>query len=402
MSNKNWLVIEPFVSIFIKKENVLYYNTLNGKNLIFKNNKSVLKLSKRLLSNSNLYVVELKNIDLNNDELKLFIDKIFEYHMGYLLDQSLSAGKPVQLTPFGNVQNNNILLDKEKELIGEYALDLISEFSIYMGYSNSAPESFNKLYKQFAFPLVSNSSKKQLKVDNIKKFLNEIVDDFTGAFNFILGTKYKEFGKLVEFANGFQNTKNYFFYLKDLADYVTLLDNLDSNSFVTVYLKNDGNFNKELINSNNINLVGLIKSEEDYEYFENISKTENVKIEYKPYFSNNYDFFKQFVFLDKDDIFEDLISNQMIVSRQLMNELNLGKFHVFPNERVFSNPNSVSLGNINTSIGQLILKELRTNNSWIKPRKFYPVCKSCVYNCFCPPVSNYEKFIKKYDFCNVN
>ncbi|MCX6283434.1 MAG: hypothetical protein NTW31_04255, partial [Bacteroidetes bacterium] len=59
-------------------------------------------------------------------------------------------------------------------------------------------------------------------------------------------------------------------------------------------------------------------------------------------------------------------------------------------------------GNINThSIQELVRHEIYNGQSWELTRMKVSPCSECLYRFFCPPVGNYELFMKKFNFCDV-
>ena len=85
-----------------------------------------------------------------------------------------------------------------------------------------------------------------------------------------------------------------------------------------------------------------------------------------------------------------------------INKNNFGKLVVFSDGEVHANVNKKSLGNINDiDFHDLIFSELSGDESWKSVRMNAPTCKDCMYNCLCPPISNYEYTIGKNNLCNI-
>ena len=50
---------------------------------------------------------------------------------------------------------------------------------------------------------------------------------------------------------------------------------------------------------------------------------------------------------------------------------------------------------------EMIVKEIIRGKSWKLTRRKVMPCKKCVYCDICPPISNYEKAIGKYNLCKI-
>ena len=163
---------------------------------------------------------------------------------------------------------------------------------------------------------------------------------------------------------------------------------------------------KEIINQTGIlhNFDFKIESEKDIEIFEEAINQLNIaNYSFLPYYNgNNIEFFEQAVYLSKEDIFEAKPSQKDIFARQVLNQLNFGKLYILPDGSVYSNLNKPKLGNLHKhSIHELVHKEMYKHKNWFKLRKNVKPCRSCVYNLLCPPISNYEYAIGKYNLCHV-
>jgi pseudo-rSAM protein len=112
-------------------------------------------------------------------------------------------------------------------------------------------------------------------------------------------------------------------------------------------------------------------------------------------------FFKENIFLSKEDILSTHISIKNIFANQSINIFDFGKINIMPDGNVFSNLNHPSLGNIYTSsIYDLVRKELFEGKSWLRIRNQAP-CNECVYQWLCPPPTNYEIAIGYTNLCHV-
>ena len=126
------------------------------------------------------------------------------------------------------------------------------------------------------------------------------------------------------------------------------------------------------------------------------------KHQLKPvYTGDNIDFFKENVFLTKDDILSTPLSISDFFINQSMNIFDFGKIAIMSNGDIYANVNYPILGNIHThSIYEIISKELEEGRSWLRIRNQAP-CNTCLYQWFCPSPSNYEIAIGRPNLCHV-
>ena len=120
------------------------------------------------------------------------------------------------------------------------------------------------------------------------------------------------------------------------------------------------------------------------------------------YNGNNLSFFKKFIFIHIDDLkLKKIIKNQYFAN-QTFNINNYGKITILSNGDFYANLNQPKLGNINKdSLYDVLCLEIYNGKSWNFIRNVTP-CKECVFQYICPPISNYELVIGKYDLCHVS
>ena len=147
----------------------------------------------------------------------------------------------------------------------------------------------------------------------------------------------------------------------------------------------------------------FIKNEE--EYVAASSMTESLKIEdvvYHPiYTGTNIEFFKQYIYIDSNDIFTEHIRYRDIFARQKINTNYFGTLTIHRNCDVTADIMSDTLGNLSkNTLLEIISTELKENTSWRKVRINSP-CSDCLYQYLCPSPSYYEKIIGQNNLCNI-
>lgn len=162
----------------------------------------------------------------------------------------------------------------------------------------------------------------------------------------------------------------------------------------------------EIFPIDKLKLIFIICDILEFEFIEkNITDNFN-KFSYKfqPFYTgDNIDFFKDSVFLEMDDIFVKKFKLKDLLSKTILNLNNFGKLTLLYNDLIYSNINESELGDVNKlDFNYLIRKALSNSNfGWIQSRCKVEPCSACQYNAFCPPISNYEYAIGKYNLCHV-
>ena len=122
-----------------------------------------------------------------------------------------------------------------------------------------------------------------------------------------------------------------------------------------------------------------------------------------PYYTgDNIYFFESIVYQSKNNILSTKWSKKDIFSHQYINSNFFGNLFLFPNGDVYSNLNQLKLGNLlNDSLNVLVYKELSNVKSWRLTRDLVQPCSNCLYKYLCPPISDYEHVIGKFNLCNL-
>jgi pseudo-rSAM protein len=171
---------------------------------------------------------------------------------------------------------------------------------------------------------------------------------------------------------------------------------------------------KEPIFSSVYNFLNKFDINKEYEFvitdkiqFDNINdltaKIDLSNFTFRPFFNRkNINFFKKYVFLTKSDILSEKPSLDDIFCRMNINKFFYGKLFVLPNGDVHSNINSQNIGSIHThSLSGLVLMEKMDGSSWKAIRSKIEPCRYCLYENICPPISNYEYVLGRYNLCNI-
>ncbi len=374
-----WFKIEPYVHISIVNSNVLLYNTFDGS-FIESKDIEIVKLLKETLLKENCGVVLLTAERYNLDNIRKFIMELRAKYMGDIIDIELSKSKPVQIMPFTSLVNTQELFKKQNFPTGKKILEYLSEISIYVDYNTNIMD-LNSFLKSLPNISTVNIIGNLKDVANYKELLL-VLDQFPSLKK--ITCNYSNVISLQpEFVNNFSYSIliNYPIDISKWNYSRRLLLN-QSIPFECIF---------EVTSMNNYSQINKFIEEFGIE-----------KHQLKPvYTGDNIDFFKENVFLTKDDILSTPLSISDFFINQSMNIFDFGKIAIMSNGDIYANVNYPILGNIHThSIYEIISKELEEGRSWLRIRNQAP-CNTCLYQWFCPSPSNYEIAIGRPNLCHV-
>lgn len=374
-----WFKIEPYVHISIVNSNVLLYNTFDGS-FIESKDIEIVKLLKETLLKENCGVVLLTAERYNLDNIRKFIMELRAKYMGDIIDIELSKSKPVQIMPFTSLVNTQELFKKQNFPTGKKILEYLSEISIYVDYNTNIMD-LNSFLKSLPNISTVNIIGNLKDVANYKELLL-VLDQFPSLKK--ITCNYSNVISLQpEFVNNFSYSIliNYPIDISKWNYSMRLLLN-QSIPFECIF---------EVTSMDNYSQINKFIEEFGIE-----------KHQLKPvYTGDNIDFFKENVFLTKDDILSTPLSISDFFINQSMNIFDFGKIAIMSNGDIYANVNYPILGNIHThSIYEIISKELEEGRSWLRIRNQAP-CNTCLYQWFCPSPSNYEIAIGRPNLCHV-
>ena len=143
----------------------------------------------------------------------------------------------------------------------------------------------------------------------------------------------------------------------------------------------------------------IVKSERDCSNAEKVSNnTGYADIGMIPIYKDNLDFFKKNILLSEDEILNAHIDRRKIFIHKSININEWGDLSVMPDRTVRTGPGSVAFGSTDDSIYNLIVNAM-DRGDWLKTRKDGK-CSNCLYNCLCPSISRFEKFLPEKTACN--
>lgn len=378
-STDYWFKIEPYVHVNIVAECALLYNTLDGVSIEIENIK-VIELLKEMLQKENCGVLLLTSERYQQQDIRNFIHELREKYMGDIIEVGLSKGKPVQILPYFNLPNTQALFKKHSFASGKKILGYLSEISIHVD---------NRTH---IVPLLSYlQSLPESVTINIVGNLEDVVD-------------YKV---LLSFFDQLSSLKN---VISSYTHIISLQPNFVNDFSYSIVVR----FPVDMLQWERSRQL-LLNQTLPFQYIFEVSSSENCqqadmlvkeyeieKYQLRPiYTGENLDFFKETIFLSKEDIFSTPLSMKDLFANQSMNIYDFGKINIMPDGEIYANMKFSSLGNMQThSIYDVVFEELKEGRSWLRIRTKAP-CDTCLYQWICPSPSDYEIEVGRPNLCHV-
>lgn len=375
-----WFTIEPYVFVSITNKCVLLYNTLDGVTLESEN-VEIIELLREMLQEKNCGVVLLKNERYEQENIHGFVQELRSKFMGDIIDITLSKGKPVQSLPYFNYfekddlyKNLNFSSDKNvlKNLVEiSIHVDATTDLTVLIPFLKSIPgiAKFNligniqtiKNYNELLSFLDQHPSKKSIQCNYADAL--PLQPGFNNKFSYKLSVRFPV--GMQQWHDSRQMLHNQTLPIKYVFDLTSEEDYLQAERFIEQYQLEEYQLNPV-------------------------------------YMADNVRFFEENVFLTKEDILSTPLTLKDFFIHQSINVSDFGKINILPNGEVYANIHYPALGNIDThSIHEIVYNELEKGKSWFRIRNEAP-CNNCVYQWLCPPPSDYEIAIGRYNLCHVN
>jgi len=271
----------------------------------------------------------------------------------------------------------------------------------------------HQLHKQFLYPIFEHI-KKELTTKDIINFIEKV--KFCPIKNInIIGSdllNYNEFELLISHLSSLLVQKHYYLDLSDITKdniyKVSKICNEFSVIVLTLFYNPDITNLIDIVNSLKtanlpIHYRCTVSNETEVLHFKKIiSECQITNYSFIPYYTNNYKFFKENVFLRFDEVLE--LQNDIIKihSNEYINPVFFGKICLMPDNTVKTDIHSTGIIGYNDEnfiIQESLYKALTSENNWRLTRNKVEPCKNCVARFLCTPISNYEIVLKKFKIC---
>ena len=418
-----WLFLHPYVYVSVKKGNAIVYNTLNGELLEYNENENqIVKLIKKLNSDSHLYVVEIEKeeFDLHLDR---FLRQLKASFSGDLIDTSIRPFRPIQMKPILSLHRKLDYLTeagkKNRIMVNDKTKDYLSIISLYInGTCGQTCQMCQTAYKQFLCCFKNKNSKNEFNLEDFSLLSDEIIVNKLHKLNILGGNIFQHSNliPLVRIFNSLSITKEYYLHYLNLEDYPEFFslmqENVEKNRLTIIvhFPINEEKLNHSIDMLKNeailyVKFCFVIENADDFARTKEIISIHKIKnFEFCPHYNgNNLGFFKKKLFITKDALIESKPGMKDIFSRMTFNTLEFKRLTILNSKEIFANLNNPKVGILGQdNLYEIIYRELHKGKSWTKVRKNVTPCKKCVFNALCPPISNYEYSIGQYNLCNIN
>lgn len=416
--NPPWLFLEPYVHMVRCNDGLLLYNTLSKTVLEFAVSHDLAELVNDLLNPGNGYTVRLTTVQLQNPEIQEFIIKLRELFMGDLLDPAWSEGKPVNIFPEPFVKFG-LNPTPRKQLVGRPEVDLrnyLQEIILFLNSgSEEEPDPFSTAYLQFSYPGCVEGKGGEMNIDLFRAVMED-VNNYTPTLIHISGRNlitYPDLEDVIRILGSSPFQKKYHLSVEHWEEQIVHFILIQKQTALSLYvtLPEDPETitkclerlpDQKLLKKIEFNFI--VSDREELLMAQDIIRVLNLSnVFLKPFYTGkNINFFSDNVFVNREEILAAQPDQQQVFSRISINENDFGKLWVLPSGKVFANLNDPSPGEVTgRSLVDLVTRELNTGISWRRTRKDISPCKNCLYQFLCPPISSYEIFMQRFNFCDV-
>ncbi|MCX6287364.1 MAG: TIGR04150 pseudo-rSAM protein [Bacteroidetes bacterium] len=405
-----FLYLEPYTFSVMAGNDVLIYNSLNGKILEYRDSPSIVEIIRKTEDAGGGFLAEIDRVSAR-PEISSLISDLRENFCGDLISLA-DQHKPSVIRPKAIIKN----YPPAKDFPSFSADDYLRTIYFFLNQNNNKVcTDYRFAASQFVCPVFNSQGYSEMPFETVVKTCSQFAGvsgmgiDLSGSDL----TAYSEINFVLKRIHKLQSRVNFHLplpcYDQDIVSRLLKVGNSRTSIYITFP---DGpsalkeiRINPEYIKKQNrIDLNFLIRSMEEYQVItELLQGNGKEKVFFFPYFNGrNADFFKENVFLARNDILALKPNQKQIYSRSLINEHLYGKIFIKTGGEAYANLNHDPLGNINKeSISDLVRNELYNGKSWGLTRLKVKPCGDCLYQLFCPPIGNYELFMKRFNFCDV-
>jgi pseudo-rSAM protein len=408
-----WLYLEPYVYVNTIGGQTLFYNTLNGAALE-SGDPEIVRLARRLCHPRNLYAVKLSAARLAREPYAGVTAYLREQFMADLLDESQVEGRPMQFMPIlKNMRDIETLRREKTRSPGENILSYLYRINLHItDYCHLDCDQCRRAHRQFLYCFQNaGGRKKELAIGRIREIIHRIGNQrprlYIGGGDVLSYSRLEELCQLLQ--GNFPKTV-FFLHLEQamadpqsvdlLLDYgfplqIGVTPPYDAGKLAAVnqqISEKNGRCTFLLVVQSSADVIAAEKAAEQIEPADS---------QMQPFFDGaNHSFFRENVFNEKEHVCLQRLSHKEIFARRKTNPQQFGNITVLPDGDVYANLHARRLGWLaKHSIHEILLKELKSRKTWLRSRSQVEPCRTCVWHSLCPPVSNYEYAMGRYDMC---
>lgn len=405
-----WFTLEMYVFIWQDKNQILVYNSLQGKGYLYHSSPALKIIVDTLQEPNNLYGVEIEESLMKDASVSGFIQAQRKTFCGNLIDADLFPQKPVTIIPVVYFNEETALTDSEKmdELslsnsmknLREICLQVTGECS---GFCSCCSDSYRQYHWCHKTPHRLSPVQLQSIIQKLDSFNLQKIHILGGDlfaypdWNLLLSVLKKISGQKIFYINhkspAFSTNRIHEILSWDLYS-VKILVNMSETDISTL--------ESQLMVHERIKYVFSVTNVDEYDKVIQIMENNRIEGDICPYYNgNNQKFFSENVCLDREDILHTQWTRNQILANQKINMNHFGKLAIEADGTVYANINHPAIGSWQGDYKDFVLHELSSNLSWKKTRNDCVECKDCIFRYLCPPPSNYEYVIGRHNLCRL-
>lgn len=399
---KQYLLLYPDTFLWIDESKGLIYNSLNGYTYNFLLDSDIKIICKYLLDSQNMYIYQLSHKEIENKKVKIWIEEILDIKAGEIVRLEDDNIIPFSFPPIINLQSDIERISSESNRnVYENIISYLHEINIYLGGVCKQPY---PIFKQTNYPM--SDEKNIIDPKQLYKII-ETIKHVSLSVNIIGGDliNYPYYNELFQLLNECVFTLTFFVFDFDFINLQKILSKEESLFFKIIYTEDIyyeqvNQFLLSIKPSLNVTWIFTVSSDKDIEKIEYcINKYPHKNNIYPIYTNNNDQFFQEKVYIDKNFLRRPKISKKQVYRNLSINTNFWGKITILASGHIYSNLNYPSIGTLNDSLYDIILRELKMKNTWRLTRDQHKPCNSCLFKYICPPISNYELILNHFNLC---
>ena len=405
MMKNYWLTLHKDTFLWIKGEEGLVYNTLNGQLFRFRNDGMLQSFVADLLRIDNLYKTNISEEQLQIPDVKAWVDSLLAIECATFIENNDFYRRKVSYIPKLKIQDR-VSYYKLKHAQGEDGgiMQNLHKLIIHVNGSQYG----NELYsKQIIYPQKRSG---ELSMDSICRFINSFGEPSFLAEIVLVGClwEHTECDELLVFFKSLHIPISIYTTERDLARYINhtevLMDEfkVSLNVLFSEYSFSDGYQYVPIFEKSSVYWCSVVTSINECECAEQLITQYQLK-NYRlapVYTRDNLVFFEEHSYVAEEDFYDLQLSKREIFAHQTLNTYFFGKLTIHSDGKVFSDPAQAAIGTIKDSLYGIVYREMVEGNAWFRIRNMQP-CNECVYQYLCPSPSPYEKAIGKLNLCHI-
>lgn len=388
MNYKEYFYFNPNTYIKLANNSIFLFNTNNQNNIKIKNKKFIDRVKNKIQKYNSAILLKKEDFLIIKELTKLELGSTFK-------------SKTEPFIPYSNFVKieNNIEIIKKAEVrhLGTTLSTNVRELNFI----------FTNIFEIKDIKARQKLITKAINT-NQKYHLFEIINNFLLSLD-----KFQNLEKIIFFISKIEDIE----IIKDLILINKDISYWEIHSSLSLYMKYKKLYPEIILNLyiHDVNELKTIKSNSKHTFILNFStqeayqesfdilKKKNIKFIAKPIFDNNFSFFKKHVFINKTDILSEKNTVSNIKSNSIINKNDFGKIFIDSNGNCSTNIYSNTIANSKKDNLQKILLSCfeSEKSTWFLTRNKVPICENCTFNELCPPISDYELILKKFNLCHI-